>query len=37
MFLGSVLQALACAFFLFFAATLYKALRASGAEASAIA
>ena len=35
-FLGSVLQGLACAFFLFFAATLYKALRASGADASAI-
>lgn len=35
-FLGSVLQGLACAFFLFFAASLYKALRASGAEASAI-
>ena len=35
-FLGSVLQGLACAFFLFFSATLYKALRASGADASAI-
>lgn len=34
--LGSVLQALASAFFLFFAATLCKALRSSGAEASAI-
>ncbi len=35
-FLGSVLQALALAFFLFFTATLYTALRASGADASAI-
>ena len=34
--LGSILQALATAFFLFFAATLYKALRTGGAEASAI-